>query len=146
MPDNRNDPYRNFRFRLEIDGIDEAGFSEVTIPDVDIESIEYRNGNEINTVRKLPGLAKYSNITLKKGITNSTVLYDWVNMVEIGKISKARKNIAIILMNEEGEDVNRWEFTNAWAKKYKAPDLNAKGNEVAIETLEIVHEGMKRVK
>ena len=146
MADDRKDPYRNFRFRLEIDGIDEAGFSEVTIPDVSVDPVEYRTGNEINTVRKLPGLVKYGNISLKWGITDSTVVYDWFKQVQDGKTSEARKNVAIILMDEAGDDANRWEFTNAWPVKYKAPDLNAKGNDIAIENLDIAHEGMKRVK
>ena len=146
MTDMRKDPYRSFRFRLEIDGIDQAGFSEVTIPDINIEEVSYRNGNEINTVRKLSGLVKYGDVSLKWGITDSVELYDWLKLVAEGKISEARKNVAIILMDEEGSDVNRWEFENAWPKKYDAPNLNASGNEVAIESLDIAHEGMKRVK
>jgi len=146
MSDARNDPYRGFRFRLEIDGIDEAGFSEVTIPSITITPVEYREGNEVTTVRKLPGLVKHENVVLKWGITNSTALYEWLKLVEDGKISEARRNVAIILMDEEGNDANRWEFTNAWPTKYDAPDLKATGDEVAIESLDIVHEGMKRIK
>ena len=146
MSDGRNDPYKSFRYRLEIDGIDEAGFSEVKIPDIQIPPIEYREGNEVPTTRKLPGLVKYGNVNLKWGITDSIVLYDWIKLVMDGKISEARKNVAIILMDEEGNDANRWEFTDAWPTKYDAPSLKATGAEVAIENLEIAHEGMKRVK
>ena len=143
----RKDPYRNFRFLLEIDGIEGARFSEVTIPDTSSDVVEYREGNEPTTVRKLPGLTKYGNITLKWGITDSMELYEkWRKPVEDGKMGDARKNVAIILMDEEGNPAARWEFENAWPSKYDAPDLNAKGTDVAIETLEIVHEGMKRTK
>ncbi len=146
MPD-RKDPYRGFRFKVEIDGIVQAGFSEVTIPDVNNDVVEYREGNEPPTPRKLPGALKYGNVTLKWGITDSLELYEkWRKPVEEGKMKDARKNIAIILMDEEGNPAARWEFQNAWPNKYKAPDLSAKGNDVAIETIEVVHEGMKRVK
>jgi len=141
----RKDPYRNCRFLLEIDSITQAGFSEATIPDTTQEPIEYREGNEIPTSRKIPGLIKYGNLTLKWGITDSLELYDWRKLVEQGKMSEARRNMAVILMDEEGKPASRWELSAAWPNKYDAPDLNAKGTDIAIETLEIVHEGMKRV-
>ena len=141
----RVDPYRNFRFLVEIDGITQAGFSEATIPDSTQDPIEYREGNETPTVRKVPGLIKYGNVTLKWGITDSLDLYNWRKLVEDGKMKDARKNMAIILMDEEGSPKSRWEFNEAWPSKYDAPDLNSKGTDIAIETLEIVHEGMKRV-
>jgi len=142
----RKDPYRNFRFLVEIDGIIQAGFSEATIPDSTQDVIEYREGNEPPTVRKLPGLVKYGNVTLKWGITDSLELYNWRKLVEQGKMKDARRNMAIILMDEVGNPAARWEFSEAWPSKYDAPDLNAKGTDIAIETLEIVHEGMRRVK
>ncbi len=141
----RKDPYRNFRFLVEIDGIVQAGFSAATIPDSAQDPIEYREGSETPTVRKLPGLVKYGNLTLKWGITDSLDMYNWRKLVEQGKMKDARRNLAIILMDEEGNPAARWEFTDAWPNKYDAPDLDGKGNEVAIETVEIVHEGMKRV-
>ncbi len=145
MPNQRNDPYRNFRFLVEIDGITQAGFSEATIPDTSQDPIEYREGNESPTARKIPGLIKYGNVTLKWGIADSLDLYDWRKLVEEGKMKDARRNVAIILMDEEGNSKSRWEFSDAWPNKYDAPDLSAKGTDIAIETLEIVHEGMKRV-
>ena len=142
----RNDPYRNCRFILEIGNIQQAGFSEATIPDSSQDPIEYREGNEIPTVRKIPGLIKYGNLTLKWGITNSSKeLYDWRKQVEDGKMKDARREIAVILLDEEGQPQSRWEFREAWPTKYDAPDLNAKGTDIAIETLEIAHEGMIRV-
>ena len=140
----RKDPFRNFRFLVEIDGITQAGFREVTIPDSAQDPIEYREGNEPPTVRKIPGLVKYGNVSLKWGITDSLEIYEWRRLVEQGKTKDARKNMAIVLLDEEGNPTSRWEFRQAWPTKYDAPDLNATGNEIAIETLEIVHEGMQR--
>ena len=141
----RKDPYQNFRFLVEIDGITQAGFREVTIPDTAQDPIEYREGNEPITVRKLPGLIEYGNVILKWGITDSLDLYNWRKDVEDGKIKDARKNMAVIVLDDEANSVTRWEFSQAWPTKYNAPDLNAVGNEIAIETLEIAHEGMKRI-
>lgn len=142
----RNDPYRGCRYLLEIDGITQAGFSEATIPDTTQDPIEYREGNEIPTVRKIPGLIKYGNLTLKWGITDSMELYEWRKQVEQGKMKDARRNIAVVILDEEGNPKSRWEFVFAWPTKYDAPDLNATGSDIAVETLEIAHEGMERVK
>jgi phage tail-like protein len=141
----RVDPYRNFRFRLELGGIVRAGFSECTIPDTTTDPIEYREGIDTTTVRKLPGLAKYGNVTLKQGLTDDMGLFNWRQFVIDGNMKDARRDIAITLVDEEGKDKARWEFINAWPTKYDAPDLNAKGNDVAIESLDLVHEGMTRV-
>jgi phage tail-like protein len=140
----RTDPYRGSRYRLEIDGIDQAGFSEASIPDTTQDPIEYREGNETPTVRKIPGLIKYGNLTLKWGVTDTMDLYTWRNSVELGTMADARKNVAVVVLDEEGNDVSRWEFAEAWPTKYDAPDLNAIGSDIAIETLEIAHEGMTR--
>lgn len=142
----RKDPYKNHRFLVEIDGVSQAGFREVTIPESGQEPIEYREGNEPPTTRKQPGLIRYGNVTLKWGITDSLDLYKWRQQVEAGKMKEARKKMAIVLLNEEGEAASRWEFTSAWPTKYSSPSLNATANEIAIETLEIAHEGIKRTK
>lgn len=141
----RNDPLKAYRYLVEIDGVTQAGFSEVTIPDSAQDPIEYREGTDLPTVRKIPGLIKYGNVVLKWGSTNSMELFNWRKQVEDGNMEEARKNMAIIVLNEMGEATARWEFREAWATKYDAPDLKASGNEIAIETLEIAHEGMKRV-
>lgn len=143
--DGRKDPYRNFRFLLEIDGIVQAGSSEITVPDTSTDVVEYREGNEEPRLRKLSGLNKFANITLKSGTTDSMELYNWRKLVMQGKMKDARRNIAVIVMDEEGSPAARWEFENAWPNKYDPPDMNAKGNDVAIELMEVVHEGMKRV-
>jgi phage tail-like protein len=139
----RHDPLRNFRFRLEIGGIDQAGFSEVSGFDITVDPIDYREGTDPTHVRKQSGLTKYGNVTLKWGITDSMELYQWHRDVVNGKIE--RQNVAIVLMDEAGaESVGRWEIVEAWPSKYDPMDLNAKGNDVAIETLELVNEGVTR--
>jgi len=143
----RKDPYKNFRYLVELDGITQGGFSEVTIPDSTQDVIEYREGNELTiTARKQPGLIKYGNVTLKWGVTDSMELYEWRKMVEDGKIKEARKSMSINILDDEGNAVGRWQFENAWPTKYDAPDLKATGNEISIESIEIAHEGMLRTK
>ena len=141
----RIDPYRNFRYLVEIDGITQAGFSDVTIPHSEQAPIEYREGNEPPTARKQPGLIKYGNVSLKWGITDSMELYNWRKLVENGKAKEYRRNMAIILIDEEGNPKSRWEFSEAWPTKYDAPDFKGSGNEISIESIDIAHEGMKRV-
>lgn len=142
----RIDPYRSFRYRIEIDGITQAGFSEVAFTDTSTEPVEYREGTDPTHPRKLSGQTKYGNVTLKWGITDSMDLWKWYNtVVENGALSN-RKNISITLVDEEGKDKSRWELTMAWPTKYDPTDFNAKNNDVAIESLEIVTESYKRVK
>lgn len=141
----RIDPYRNFRFRVEIDGIQTAAFSEATIPDSTTDSVDYREGTDAPVQRKLSGLTKYGNITLKKGLTDSRELYEWRKQVEQSGAAKARKNMSLILIDEEGNDKARWDIVEAWPTKYDPSDFSAKGNEVVIETFEVVHEGITRV-
>lgn len=144
MPD-RHGPYRDSRFLLEIDGIVQAGFSECTIPESSTEPTEYREGNEPPTVRKLSSLNTYGDLTLRWGTTpESTELFEWRKAVEQGQLDEARRNVAVLVLDEEGEPGARWEFRGAWPRQYDAPDLDATGSGVAIESLEIAHEGMER--
>jgi phage tail-like protein len=143
----RQDPLRQFRYRLEINGIDQAGFSEVAIGDLSTDAIEYREGDEITTVRKLNGLNKYGNITLKWGITDSMELANWHQLVvdDNTPLDAARRTVVIRVQNEAGEDKAAFEIIKAWPCKYDPSDLNAKGNEVAIDMLELCNEGIKRI-
>ena len=138
----RNDPLRNFRFRVEIDSITQASFSEVSGFDVTIDAIDYRTGEEPTHVRKLPGLTKYGNVTFKRGITQSTLLFDWMREVVDGSIT--RKSVRITVLGEDGQAVAQFRVDEAWPCKYSAIDLNAQGNDVAIETLELCNEGIRR--
>jgi len=143
----RNDPLRNFRFRLEIDNLAIAGFSEVAIAETMIEAIDYREGTDPPHVRKLSGLTKYGNITLKYGISvgsGSLDLFKWHKAVSDGDVLEQRKRITIVVQDEAGQDKTRFVVSEAWPVKYDPSDLNAKGNEVMIELLEFVNEGIER--
>jgi len=146
MPGERKDPYRNFKFRVEIEGIQVAGFADATIPDSTTKSVDYREGTDLPHQRKLSGLTEYASITLKKGITDSMDLYYWKKQVEDAGAIKARKSISLILVDEEGNDKAQWNILEAWPTKYDPSDFSAKANDVVIETLEIVHEGVTRTK
>ena|SRR5689334_7117870 len=142
---NRLDPFGAFRFRVEIDGVQRAGFEEVSGLDSGQAIIEYREGDEKTTrVRKLPGLLRYANLVLKRGVTQDMELWQWRKQVADGEIAQARRNGVVILLDDAGAPVARWVFVNAWPVKYEGPALNATGNEVAIETLELAHEGLER--
>ena len=136
----RSDPYKNFNFNVSIEGIT-MGFSECTGLDAEVNVIEYREGGD-HLVRKLPGLKKFTNITLKRGITDSLEIYNWFKAIMNGK--NDRRDGSVILLDEESKPVARWNFKNAWPCKYQGPRLNAKGNEVAIETLELACEWIER--
>lgn len=138
----RNDPYGQFNFQVEIDGVVTAGFSEVSGLTTDTNIIEYREGSDqIGTVRKLPGLIKYSNIVLKRGYTSSQALWQWRKNVIDG--TTVRANGAIILLDESRQAALRWNFSAGWPSKWEGPALNGKTSEVAIETMEIAHEGLE---
>lgn len=142
----RHGPYRNARFLLEFDDLVKAGFSSCTIPENSTEAVEYREGTDRPTMRKLWGLNDYGTLVLESGATDDSIeLYEWRKQVEQGGVDDARQNIAVIVLDEEGNPGLRWEFRNAWPTSYDAPDLDATGAEVAIESLEIEHEGMERV-
>jgi phage tail-like protein len=138
----RKDPYKNFRFLVEVDGIVQAGFSEVSGFGSNVEVIEYREGGDPSTVRKLPGKVSYPDITFKWGVTDSHELYDWHRTAVNGQTQ--RKNGSIILQDDTGQEKVRWNFFNAWPSKWDGPDFNAKGNDVAIDTLTISCERAER--
>ena len=145
-----NYPYRNFRFKVEIDGIQRASFSEVTGFDASVDVIEYREGDDLrNTPRKLPGLSKYGNITLKWGIVTDREMFDWMATIAGTNTQNptgiARKKMTITLITDDGGDGPQWEVINAWPTRYTAPDFNGIGGEVAFESIEIAHEGLDRI-
>lgn len=138
----RVDPYLNFNFHVEIDGISRAAFQEASGFDSTIDVVEHREGGDNTTPRKLPGMTKYSNIVLKRGITDDVELYQWHRDTVQGNVQ--RRNGSIVLLDRQGNEQVRWNFLNAWPTKWDGPDLNAEGNDVAIETLELAHEGLER--
>ena len=139
----RIDPFMNFRFRVEIDGIQQAGFSDATGFDASITAVDYREGTDPKFMRKLSGLTAFGALSLKWGATATLDIYDWFKAGVDGAVE--RKNISIIAVNEAGEDEARWNIANAWPTKYNAPDFSAKANDIAIETLEITFERIDKV-
>jgi phage tail-like protein len=145
----RIDPLRNFRYRLEIDSINVAGFSKVAIAETLIDVVEYREGIDPPHMRKLSGLTKYGNITLENGVTvgaHALDLFKWHSAVSAGQVMTQRKKVVIVAQDESGTDAARWVVTEAWPTKYHSSDLQGKGNEVIVEMLELVNEGIERVK
>ncbi len=137
------DPYKNFRFLVEIDGIVQAGFSECSGFGSNIEIIEFREGGDASAVRKFPGRTSYPDIVLKWGLTDSRELYDWHQAAINGQIQ--RQNGSIILLDDTGKEKIRWNFFNAWPSKWDGPDFNAKGNDMAIDSLTVSCERVERV-
>jgi phage tail-like protein len=138
----RLDPFLNFNFKLEMAGITIASFHECSGLDSSIDIIEHREGG--GAIRKLPGNAKFSNIVLKRGVTDNFDLYNKHLSCLRGQI--VRDNGSIILLDRAEQIVARWDFQNAWPAKWVGPSLTAEGNDVAIETLELAHEGIERVR
>jgi len=138
----RSRPYAGFNYLVSIDDVEVAGFSEVSGLDFEIEAIEYRDGADVEPrVRKVPGLRKYGNITLKRGITGQNAFWAWVLEALEGPVS--RRNGTISLLDEARQAVVMWHFTDGWPCKYRGPDLNAAASEIAIESVEICHEGLR---
>ncbi|WP_432695148.1 phage tail protein [Marinobacterium sp. YM272] len=137
----RDYPLPKFHFLVEWGG-QSISFSEVSGLDMETEVIEYRHGASREfTKGKMPGLQKFSNVTLKRGVfASDNDYYDWFNTVNLNTIE--RRDVIISLLNEEHEPVMVWKIKNAWPTKIQSTDLKADGNEVAIESLELVHEGL----
>lgn len=136
-----NYPLVKFHFQVDWGGT-KIGFTEVSGLDVETEVVEYREGASPEYSKiKMPGMQKFSNITLKRGTFKSdNEFYQWWNTVKLNTIE--RRDITIKLLNEEHEPVVVWKVKNAWPSKIQSTDLKADGNEVAIESMEIVHEGL----
>jgi phage tail-like protein len=141
----RDRPYSNFNFLVDLGAGDsesvQAGFEEVILPEISVEVIEYRNGNEREShVRKMPGLNKSSDVTLKRGVIGSLDLYQWIDQVRRGD-SSAYRTVVITLLNEDRSSaVLTWRLRNAWPVKYSFANLNAKSNDTLIEELVLTFE------
>lgn len=136
-----NYPLPKFHFQVEWGGAN-LGFSEVSGLDVESEVIEYRDGFSPEYIKtKMPGMQKFSNITLKRGtFQGDNEFYSWWNTVALNTIE--RRDVTISLLNENHDPVVVWKVKNAWPVKVQSTDLKADGNEVAIETIELAHEGL----
>lgn len=138
----RTDPYKNFRFLVEIDQVVQAGFSDCSGLGISVEVIQYREGGDVATVRKLPGKVTYPDIVLKWGVTDSRELYDWHFEVVQGTVE--RRPVSIILIGDDGEEKVRWNLYDAWPSVWKGPDFSGLGKDVAIESLTLVCERIER--
>jgi phage tail-like protein len=143
----RDDPYGGYNFEVLINGISDDGtavkgsFAEASGLEVEIQPIEYRNGAEDITVRKIPGLKKFPNIVLKRGILGDVALWNWIQEAMDGKVRRTEGSV--VLLDENKQEVMRWNFARGWPCKWTGPGLNAKNNEIGMETLEICHEGLQ---
>jgi phage tail-like protein len=138
----RRDPFKNYSFLVEIDGIASSAFKSVSGLAAEAEVIEYREGSDpVSSSRKLPGRVRYPNVRLSRGLTTSRDLWDWWETVVNGTVE--RRNVAITLLDDSRTPVLRWLLRDAWVAKFEAPELDASANEVAIETLELSHERLE---
>ena len=138
----RNDPFTAGNFRVEIQGITATSFSEVRGLEVSIDVVDYRPGDsKLNTEQKLPGMYKVSDVTLKRGLTGDLSLWNWINSGSNGNVS--RTSVAIILLDQADNPVLVWKLRNAWPRRWFGPTLNAGCSDVAIEELELTHEGLE---
>ncbi|WP_440956071.1 phage tail protein [Methanosarcina sp. Mfa9] len=138
----KQDPFMSFRFRVEIEGITFAQMSEVTGLQAETETETYEEGGVNDFVYKLPKRTKYSNLTLKRGITDSDQIWKWYQDVVIGKFE--RRNGSIILVDSSGNDRWRWDFKDAYPVKWTGPDLRADSSTIAFETVELAHNGLRK--
>jgi phage tail-like protein len=137
----RENPYANFNFVVQVDGGPEIAFAEVELPAAAIAVIEYREGADPSiAARKLPGRVHYGNVVLRRGVDGGLALWQWFRETSQGQLQ--RRNVTITLLDEKREAVQRWLLRDAWPAKYESSDLNAKGNEVVIETLELAVESI----
>lgn len=138
MPRRETDPVGNYNFQVEVEGVNVARFSEVSGLEIETEVIEYREGSDAAGIRKLPGLHKFGDITLKRGITQSRDLWDWYREILGNNIS--RRTASIILRDEAQNEILRWNLLEAWPRKYVGPFLTGTGSDVAIEEIVIACE------
>jgi phage tail-like protein len=142
------DPLVSFNFALEVDGITNAYFTEASGVGSEHEVIEHKvmgpNGKEV--VRKIPGRLKWGDITLKRGITSNLDLHNWRKEIENGKVDGSRKNGSLVMYDQSGVEVARWNFERAWISKLTGPSMSADSNAVGVEELVLVHEYITREK
>lgn len=137
-----NNPLSAFHFQVEWGG-SQLGFTEVSGLDIQFEPLEYRDGaSKDYHVRKVPGMVKYNNIILKRGIVKGdNQFFEWLNTKELNSIEK--RDLTISLLNETHQPVVVWRVSNAFPVRYSGPVLRAKGTDVAMEELELAHEGIR---
>jgi phage tail-like protein len=141
----RVDPYGSYSFLIEIDGIARGAFMEASGFESAIDIIEYSEGGDNQTPRKLAARTKYANIVLKWGVTDDPELWIWHRQWVTGDPAAARRSGSIIQLDRRGDEKVRWNFYDAWPVKWTGPTFTAESTEASVETLEIAHEGIERV-
>ncbi|HEV2860976.1 MAG TPA: phage tail protein [Pyrinomonadaceae bacterium] len=139
------DPYASFNYLLVIDNVQAGGFSECTGLQVEVKTFDYKEGGRNHTTLKFPEHASFGNVTLKRGVTNSNELLNWQLDAAAGRFRRQSSqgiNFAIVLRNEQGQRVKQWNLIRAFPVKWTGPDLKAGAGEMAVESLEIAHEGI----
>ena len=137
----KNNPYGGFNFTVEVEGSEPAAFSTVIIPTVEIDVVEYRDGNDrASQPRQVVGLTKYTNLVLKRGVASSPALWEWFDQVRQGTLD--RRDIIVTLLNEERQPVVVWRLRRCLPIKYVGPTLSAAESDVAIEEIELAVEGL----
>lgn len=145
MPNTKDthDPFNGYNFWVEWDGIVHAGFRECSGLNASRTANAYREGTDkILASRQVPGLTSFGNITLKRGITDNKELWEWHEKYLKGE-KPERKSVSIILADDQGEEKLRWDLDKCWPVNWSGPEFNATASEIAIESLEFIHEGIK---
>lgn len=145
MPD-RHGPHRTGRFKVEIDDVEVPGWKTVSIPKSSTEQGTYREGNQADYEKKVWGQTTYEDLEMERGAKpGETQLVDWRKSVEQGQVDSGRKELAVVLLDEEGSPQIRWEFTKAWIKEYDPPDLDASADgDIATESITVAYDKMQR--
>jgi phage tail-like protein len=132
-----------FRFVVQIDGNPEAVFTECTLPSLEVEVEEHKEGGYNTGTHLLPGRVRKGTITLKRGLTSSSALLAWYRAVMEGQVGASRRQVSVVLYDSQGEAIMRWDFDGAYPHKWSGPSLSAGSSEVAIETLELSFESVE---
>ena len=142
------DPLVGFQYRIDVSDQITGYFTECSGLGSEHELLEHKIINEQGNeeIRMLPGRLKWDQIKLKRGITDSMDIWEWRKLVEDSNMMDARKNVSIIMMDQTYAEVARWEFTSAWPCRITAPDFYSNSNALGVEEIEIVSDGMVRVK
>lgn len=137
------DPYRGYNFKVEVQGVTEGHFAQCSGMGIKVNAITYREGGNNQISHRIPGAIEYADVTLRYGLTKSTQLWEWFLKVVQGKLE--RRNISIVVLDTDGiTEALRWNLLNAWPSQWAGTPLDAMGNELAIESMTLVFEGIER--
>jgi len=140
----RRDPYAGFNFRMEIDGIEVAGFKEISGLEMDTQVIEYAEGDDANSwIKFIPGRTKFGELTCKRGIVEGNELWEWCETINDYPREIERKSVTINLLDNEGEPQKTYTLFETWPKKYSTGTLDATADDLAMEEITFVYENLE---